>query len=224
MKHLIFARHGNTFRPGETARRVGRRTDPPLVETERGLSAGARLLAKGLKPDRIYAAPLQRTRQTAALILRKMSLDLEIQESEVFSEIDYGEDENKSEDQVIERLGRAALAGEGRLAGAGPEDIILRGQKAVELWNSKAVPPPGWPVDPEKIIGDLRHFADGVNEGETVLAVSSNGIIRFTPHILRPGDCRAFTAAHNLKVATGGLCIFKYENGSWSVTDWNIKP
>ena len=34
MKTLIIARHGNTFRPGETPTRVGSRTDLPLVEEE----------------------------------------------------------------------------------------------------------------------------------------------------------------------------------------------
>ena len=45
MNTLIIARHGNTFRKGETPTRVGSRTDLPLVEDERGRGIG-KYLAK----------------------------------------------------------------------------------------------------------------------------------------------------------------------------------
>ena len=49
MKRLIIARHGNTFRPGETPTRVGAGTDLPLVEETRARSIGRYLKDKGLK-------------------------------------------------------------------------------------------------------------------------------------------------------------------------------
>ena len=61
MKTLIIARHGNTFRKGETPTRVGGRTDLPLVEEERGRGIGKYLAKLGLTPTRILAA--RQTRQ-----------------------------------------------------------------------------------------------------------------------------------------------------------------
>ena len=51
MKTLIIARHGNTFRPGETPTRVGSRTDLPLVEEERGRGIGRWLKQLGRNPE-----------------------------------------------------------------------------------------------------------------------------------------------------------------------------
>ena len=50
MRTLIIARHGNTFRPGETPTRVGARTDLPLVEEERARGIGLYLKKLGLIP------------------------------------------------------------------------------------------------------------------------------------------------------------------------------
>ena len=59
-------------------------------------------------------------------------------------------------------------------------------------------------------------------DGETVLCVSSNGTIRFAPHIT--GDYAGFCAEHDIKVATGGVCIFTSEDGTtWSCKEWGVK-
>lgn len=224
MKKLVLVRHGNTFTPGHEPTRVGRWTDPSLVEERRGLAAGRHIAERGLRPDRVFAGPLLRTRQTAALILRQLGLKTEITISPVLAEIDYGPDENRTEPEVVDRLGRHYLAREGRLEQAGPEDIEKRGQEAIELWNSRAVPPAGWLVNPEEIIGDWRHFASDINDSETVLAVSSNGIIRFAPYLLPSEEARSFMAGHNLKVTTGGVCLMEYSGSRWRIIEWNIKP
>lgn len=72
MKTLIIARHGNTFRKGETPTRVGSRTDLPLVEEERGRGIGRYLKKLGMQPNRILAAPLQRTLKTAELAAEEL--------------------------------------------------------------------------------------------------------------------------------------------------------
>ena len=46
----------------------------------------------------------------------------------------------------------------------------------------------------------------------TWLQVSSNGTIRFAPYIT--GDYAGFCATHDIKVATGGVCIFTSEDGT----------
>src|SRR5207245_776434 len=84
---------------------------------------------------------------------------------DMFDEIDYGPDEGKPEAEVIARLG----------------------QTAISNWDSNAIPPPGWQVDPNKIIQQWQDFAKNLtkhNENETILVITSNGIARFSYHIL----------------------------------------
>lgn len=199
MKTLIIARHGNTFRPGETPTRVGAGTDLPLVEEERARGIGKYLKKQGCMPTKIYAAPLKRTMETAELAAQELGFSGSIERLNDLTEIDYGPDENKTEDAVIARIG----------------------QEAIDLWNAKAIVPPGWKVDPEKLAKVWCDFAESIGENETVMAVSSNGVIRFAPYIT--GDYDAFCAEHDIKVATGGVCVFVYENGVWTAKEWNVK-
>ena len=89
------------------------------------------------------------------------------------------------------------------------------------MWNAKAVVPQGWKVDPDKIVAAWKSFADSVADGETVLLVSSNGIIRFAPHLT--GDYDAFCQTHDIKVATGGVCVFENDGSGWTCSEWNVK-
>lgn len=202
---------------------MGRGTDLPLVEEERSLRAGRIIAERGLKPHRVFAGPLLRTRQTAELILSRLNLASELVISPILAEIDYGPDENRTEPEVADRLGRLYLAREGRLESAAAEEIDRRGREVIALWDARAIPPAGWLVEPERIISDLRKFAAGIEEGETVLAVSSNGVIRFAPYLLPPEKTRAFMAGHNLKVSTGGVCLLEHSAGQWRITAWNLK-
>lgn len=220
MKTLIIARHGNTFRPGETPTRVGAHTDLPLVEEERARGIGRYLGRLGLVPGRILAAPLQRTMRTAELAADELGNPCPVQADARFTEVDYGPDENKTEPEVMARLGRVA-AGE-TAADLTPEALEELGAQAIELWNSQAAVPAGWQVDVPGIIRSWQQLADEVAEGETLLCVSSNGVIRFAPHIT--GDYAAFCAEHDIKVPTGGVCIFTCgEDGAWRCTEWGVK-
>lgn len=202
---LLIARHGNTFAHGETPVRAGAHTDLDLVEAVRGKSLGQYLARENLVPDVVYAATLKRTTQTASQAVNEMGLSLQIQPDNRFLEIDYGPDEGKPEDEVIARIG----------------------QKAMDLWNAEAKVPEGWKVDPAKIIQtwqDVANEAQAKNNGKNTLIVSSNGIIRFAPHIT--GDFEGFTKENDIKVATGGLCIFEKndEDENWHCTGWNLRP
>lgn len=222
MKHLIIIRHGNTFRADEIPLRVGARTDLPLVETERASNAGRILEEKGLVPDRVFAAPLKRTCESAELILSTMNLSVPVEKTDIFTEIDYGPDEAKTEEEVIKRLGRSYLEMEG-VSDFTEEDILIRGKQVIEDWNARAVPPLGWSVDPTGIIRNWKEFASRIKEGETVLVVSSNGIIRFAPKILEPSDYEHFVSQNNLKVTTGGVCVLEQNEETWKITDWNLR-
>lgn len=201
---LIIARHGNTFEKGQTPTRVGARTDLPLVENERGTNIGLYLKKAGLLPDAVFAAPLKRTTQTAELAVKAMEIDTPVIPETSFTEIDYGPDENKTEDEVIARIG----------------------QEAIDNWNKNAIVPNGWIVNPEDIIANWQNFANKVATnyaGKNVLVVSSNGIIRFAPCLT--GDFDGFCREHDIKVGTGCICIFEKETDSpWRCTVWNLKP
>jgi len=202
---IIIARHGNTFTKDQTPTRVGGRTDLPLVEEERGTLVGQYLADKGWIPDKVWAAPLKRTMKTAELAVKAMGLDCQIEKDDSFREIDYGPDENKTEDAVIARIG----------------------QEAIDKWNAEAIVPDGWKVDVQGTINAWMKLGDKVfaeYKNKNVLVVSSNGVIRFAPYLT--GDFAAFSQKYNIKVGTGCVCVFEKEDGdkNWRCVEWNVKP
>jgi 2,3-bisphosphoglycerate-dependent phosphoglycerate mutase len=203
---LLIARHGNTFGPGDLVTRVGT-TDLPLVEKGlmQGRALGAYLQQHNLIPDVIFTSKLQRAIQTAEEAQAVIQTHLPIETLSIFNEIDYGPDENQPEEKVIARVGAEALA----------------------AWESKATVPNGWKVDPEEIIKNWQEFSRGLTKkyaGKIILVVTSNGIARFSPYLT--GDFSAFSAAHNIKISTGALCIFENTSPTdlWHCQQWNIKP
>ncbi|MDR3140526.1 MAG: histidine phosphatase family protein [Tannerellaceae bacterium] len=207
---IIIARHGNTFRPGETPTRVGAGTDLPLVEAEKGKSIGLYLKEHGLIPHKLYSSPLKRCLETAGLAIKAMNIKTDISILNGFTEIDYGVDENKTEEEVMLRLGNGN---------------IENGRIIIDEWNKKAIVPDGWKANPRQIIKIWEDFAEKeVPPRQTVLLVTSNGVIRFAPCLT--GNFERFSQEHDLKVATGGLCIFEKEDREpfWTCTAWNIKP
>jgi probable phosphoglycerate mutase len=207
---IIIARHGNTFRPGETPTRIGAKTDLPLVEEERGKSIGLYLKKHGLIPHKIYSSPLMRCIETAGLAVTEMNIRRDLTILNGFTEIDYGVDENKTEEEVMFRLGNGN---------------IEKGRLIIEEWNKKGIVPNGWKADPWQIINTWKNFAEEeVPRHQTALVVASNGIIRFAPCLT--GNFEQFSREHDLKVATGSLCIFEKEDKEpfWTCTAWNIKP
>lgn len=223
-KRLIIVRHGNTFLPGQTPTRVGERTDLPLVEENRARAVGRYLSDNNIIPDKVYAAPLKRTTETAELIIDEAKLNLDIVPVSSFNEIDYGPDENKTEHDVQYRLGLDFIKNENiSTENITEKEILMYGEKIIGLWNSKAIVPNGWQVDVKGIILNWQNFANSISEGETVLICTSNGIIRFAPYILNE-SYDAFSNRHDLKVATGSISVFDFENGKWICSAWNIKP
>lgn len=218
---LLIARHGNTFRADETPRRVGKNTDLDLVETQKGEKLGRYLFMNHLLPDVIYSSPLKRCIQTAELVAKEVNIDTKnIILKENFSEIDYGPDENKTEFEVAMRLGKIFFEGQENIP-----DILIeeKGHEIIRLWNQKTLVPPGWQVNTGDIIQTWENFAESIPSGQTVLIISSNGIIRFAPFLT--SDFNHFSEQHDIKVGTGNLCIFEKEDfGKWVCTGWNIKP
>ncbi len=214
MTKLIIARHGNTFNSGDIPTRVGARTDIPLVEKgqEQAKAIGRYLKDNDLLPDIAYSSTLKRTRETAILALKEAGISLPVYELDIFNEIDYGEDENKTEKDVISRIGK----------------------NAIEQWDNNAIVPNGWKVNPNEIIENWQNFAYQLtkthdivtnrvmNIDETALVVTSNGIARFAPYITEDFD--SFAKQYKIKLRTGSLGILAFSQGKWRVVDWNIVP
>jgi len=200
---LIIARHGNTFNEGETPRRVGIGTDLPLSASgeEQALALGRHLKDNNILPDAVFCSHLMRTRQTAALAMAETGQDMFIQAEGFFNEIDYGPDQIKTEDEVIARIGKDAIA----------------------AWDGDGTVPPGWNFDPTAIIEGWRDFASRVAAsypGCTILAVTSNGIARFAPYLT--GDFESFRKKHDIKLKTGAFGIVT--GTPWTIETWNKRP
>lgn len=196
---LVIARHGNTFDSGAIARRVGARTDLPLSESGRAQAQqlGAALARNGLVPDTVYAAPLRRTRQTAALALSAMAADIAVQLMPELTEIDYGPDEGQPEADVIARIGEQALRD----------------------WDENNIVPQGWQVDPVALRAMWQTFADTLlahAPGQTALCVTSNGIARFALDLMPTGKHQ-----HSAKLATAAYGVLEHGQNGWQVMAWN---
>lgn len=198
---IVIIRHGNTFRKEDTPTRVGARTDLPLTEEgeEQALRLGHHFKNSGIKPDRVFTSQLCRTIDTARLICLPLGCSKPSTPLGFLNEIDYGPDENQTEDKAIERLGKSAL----------------------EKWDTESVMPEDWSPRPPQILLDWQNFMKQCateNEGQTIFAVTSNGIARFALALAEKDPTLP------LKLSTGAYGILERENGgNWRVTQWNIR-
>ena len=201
---LIIARHGNTFAPDEPPRRVGARTDLPLVPSGRDQAKklGLYLRDHNLTPQRIFTSELQRTRQTAELASAAFGKNITTTALPAFNEIDYGPDENQTENVVKSRLG---------------EDVLM-------AWEQDGTMPDGWSPSAEQIRTAWFDFAASLTELDTTLVVTSNGIARFALHLTGQWDHNRTQSG--LKLSTGALSILtrRKDDAVWTLAGWNIRP
>jgi len=202
---LLIARHGNTFTSEQTPTRVGCRTDLPLVESgrEQARKLGTYLKTHSLSPNHIYTSTLKRTIEMGCITEEVIGHSIPQDCLDIFNEIDYGPDENMPESAVLQRLG----------------------EESIHDWNEKAIVPDGWIVNTQDMIKnwiDFGHKCTKQFQGQTVLAITSNGVARFAPHLA--GDFDSFQ--HDLKISTGALCILEHvhSDNRWYIKDWNIRP
>lgn len=204
MTILLIIRHGNTFGPEEEPRRVGCRTDIPLVQSgvEQARALGCYLKRENLLPDHIYASELQRAQQTAQIMAHDAQLHINIRTDKCFNEIDHGPDENKTETEILERLGSQAL----------------------KEWNEYGVVPKGWKVDPRQLQKSWVNFADECvqnRNGKITCVVSSGGVIRFAPILL---DDNRLPDGETPKVKTASMSLFRHNGQGWVCEFWNKRP
>lgn len=224
---IIIARHGNTLQRRNAAAR--RRTDGfgfgrGRARTERGALSESQRSDSGVG----FAAPLKRTVNTAKLAIEEMGGGMPLEIDDSFREVDYGPDENKTDDEVMLRLGQVYAVKEGKNPAEMSEGALTDvGRHVIDLWNEKAIVPDGWKVSPEDCIHAWMKFGEKVFKnfhGENIMVVSSNGVIRFAPYLT--GDFNGFAGEHDIKVTTGGVCVFEREDDeeNWRCTEWNVKP
>lgn len=185
MTTLTVVRHGNTFATGEVPRRIGARTDLPLVAS--GVAQGevlGRWFAKaGIRFDRVLASPLRRTRETAALVLAVQAEPPPIEPAGWLAEIDHGPDENRTDAEIVARIGSEAL----------------------RRWDEAGAVPPGWQVDvPARLAAWRDLYAEAARGSGNLLIVTSNGAARF-----------ALMAEPDLLAAAGALPSLKLRTGAW---------
>ena len=201
MPKLVILRHGNTFDKGDVVTRVGGRTDLPLSVSgqAQAIIIAQTLKNRGYRFSAIYSSPLKRTVLTAEAVRDATSPCSDIKTLEALREIDYGPDENKPEDDVINRIGKNALA----------------------RWEHDAIAPPGWRVDGENLRNSWRGFFDRLaSEQGPILAVTSNGVARFAFDAV---DSVFGDAVRKLKTAHYGIVDID-KNGSAHITAWNEAP
>jgi len=196
---LVIVRHGNTFDAGDVVTRVGGRTDLPLSASGRqqAEALARHFAAAGTSFATARTGPLKRTRQTAEAILAAQPAAPDLTTDLFLREIDYGPDENRPEEDVIARIGKPAL----------------------EAWERDNIPPPGWRVDVEALIGNWQErIAKLAAQPGDHLIVTSNGIARFALAAIR-------ATGFDGKLKTGAWGVIEIAPGAApAVTAWNLRP
>jgi len=198
---VTIVRHGNTFDAGEQARRIGARTDLPLVESgiDQARALGSNFAGQELAFGRALAAPLLRTQATIDTILADQKRAPVVESVDWLTEIDHGPDEGKIESDVEARIGRDGLV----------------------AWDREARAPDGWIVDSDRRIAgwqDLWKTGRG-----HVLIVTSNGAARFA--LMSDEQLRGQAAAlPSLKLRTGAYGTIVREQGGLRLIAWDRRP
>jgi broad specificity phosphatase PhoE len=204
---VVLVRHGNTFSAGEAAVWVGARTDLALVEKGRQQAeeVANQLGRAGMTISRIFAGPLRRTTETADIIARIAGTAPEsVVIDRRLTEIDYGDWEGLTSDQIRQRFGNSEIDG----------------------WEQRNEWPPGarWPATKREVVARvLAFFAEMTpqspgHENAIDVVVSSNGIFRLFAESLG-------LPSAGQKMATGNISLIaRAADNTWQVERWNAAP
>ena len=198
---VTIVRHGNTFDAGQHARRIGARTDLPLVASgfDQADALGGKFAEQGLTFDRALAAPLRRTRSTIDRILARQSQAPVVESVDWLTEIDHGPDEGQIDSRVVARIGHDALA----------------------AWDGDARAPDGWIVDADRRIQGWRGLWK--TDRGRVLIVTSNGAARFA--LLSDEGLRSQASGlPSLKLRTGAYGSIVRAQGELRLLTWDQRP
>ena len=206
---LILSRHGNTFSPQDAVIWVGAKQDLPLVDSGvlQAKCLGLALQKADIPLKAVYCGPLKRARDYATIVLKALSSPLTPIVDWRLNEIDYGTWSGLSNVQ-IQQMGQGS---------------------ALSAWENSSVWPEnsGWSGSAAQIISEVKALAEDLvkqyEATDTILLISSNGRLRyFLKLISQAFEQRVANKA--LKVLTGNICFFLYENKKWQVKFWNKSP
>lgn len=206
----VWARHGNTFGPGDTVVYAGKRNDLPLVA--HGIEQAHRLAdawcASGMQPAAICCGTLVRLRQTADIVCQRLGWSTDrVQVDARLDELDYGDWTGQTRAHVVAQHGEASVA----------------------AWETQSIWPKdaGWTSD---AIAVQRELADWMAEmrlahgaQRPILAISSNGRLRYAL-IQVPGAFAARQQAQALKVRTGHVGAIWQTDIEAQVMCWDAPP
>jgi probable phosphoglycerate mutase len=198
---VTIIRHGDTFKVGDPVRRIGARTDVPLVASgiEQAHALGMAFAEQGLAFDRAIAAPLERTRATIGSILALQPRAPVVEFADWLMEIDHGPDEGQLESSVVSRIGHDALS----------------------AWDAEARAPDGWIVDADRRTEGWRNMWR-TGRGR-VLIVTSNGAARFALFSDEALRCQA-SALRSLKLRTGAYGVITRKRHDLRLVAWDRRP
>lgn len=221
---IFLVRHGNTFGDdqigGKRIFMCGSKNNIPLVNAGRHQ---ARAMAKFLTSQNIkalYSSSLIRTWEHAVIIreyfYQQNNIELPLYLHEEIMELDYGNwaglttnGDNKENNEVIANFG----------------------VQAWHDWQQKRIifnqPPHSWSITKEQIIQRIQTFFNILSskyiEDDTVIVVSSQGIITFVNELFDGGMNMAITE-NRLKVSPGNYCEINYTNNKFKLISWNKSP
>lgn len=207
---IIFARHGNTFNPGDGVIWIGRTIDLPLVAKGREQARDlARALAKGgTILTAVCCGSLQRTRTYAQIVIDQLGAGLVAVVDRRLDEIDYGKWTGLTREEVVARLGQG-------------EELARWDEDGV--WPANA----GWGGTEADLRRDVREFTDELiqryRENDVLLVVSTHAILRYLGKITVGGP-RGGGNKDTFKMKTGNIGKIKYEAGSFELVSWNVEP
>lgn len=183
MTELYLVRHGET--DWNAARRIQGRTDIPLNDTGRDQARQAGELLARRRWDAIYASPLSRAVETAAIIGEQVGI-AEVGTRDGLMERDYGAAEGLGFDE-IEALYPEGIHAEGQET---REDVARRvGAALIELAD--------------------RH------PGESLIVVSHGGAIRAVLQLAEPGTQHpriTNASVHSFRVQDGTLRLIAFDD------------
>jgi broad specificity phosphatase PhoE len=204
---VVLVRHGNTFSPGEAAVWVGARTDLALVEKGRHQAeeVANQLGRAGMTINTIFAGPLRRTAETAAIIAKIAGIAPDsVVTDRRLTEIEYGDWEGLTSDNIRQRFGNAEIDG----------------WEHNNAWPQAA----NWPSTKREVVARVREFFEAMgpqspqHENAIDVVVSSNGIFRLFAESLG-------LPTTGSKMATGNISLLTRAAGNrWQVERWNAAP
>jgi len=208
---LMLVRHGNTFEASETPVQIGAKLDLPLTNTgrEQAKKLGMYCINKKKPLTAIYSGALQRQKQTAEIIAEANGATDKIKgETGALTEINYGEWEGLAS-EVIETkwpLEYKAWTHEAKWP-----DAIFNGNLETQL---------------SAIQDFISHLRLTYQPGQNIVAISSNGIIRFfltlIPHLWQ--EIISTQKIEAYKVKTGNFCELAIYENEIKLLRWNAKP